>query len=165
MFILSLVFGMFAIMFWLFSVQKKEKKDILSFQLIANILYAMQYIFLGAFSAASMNITSALRCGTFYMYESKKEEIPRYLLIIFILIILICGFLTYNGFLSLIPIIITIFYTYSAWKKNTNWIRYVFIFAALVWIYYNLSTGAYISVVGNILEIISGVISLVRFKK
>lgn len=165
MLIISSIFGGIAIVFWLFSIQMKSKRDILLFQVVANIFYAVQYIFINSFSAVSMNIISSLKSYIFYKYEKCGKVIPKYYLIIFLVLIIMFGVVTWNGFISLIPVIITIFYTYSAWQDNAKWIRIVFVVAALFWIYYNFSVKAYISIIGNLFEIMSGVISLFRFRK
>ena len=84
-------------------------------------------------------------------------------IIIFVIIVIVLGILTYDGYLSLIPIIITLFYTISSWMKDAKWIRIVFLIAAFIWIYYNYVVGAYICIIGNVFEIISGTLALIRF--
>ena len=70
-----------------------------------------------------------------------------------------------NGIFNLIPIIITLAYTYSVWQDNLTVTRLVFLIAAFIWIYYNIKVGAYVSIVGNMFEIISGITALIRFKR
>lgn len=156
------IIGGFAIALWVISIQNKKREKILLFQFWANILYMLEYSLLGAMSASMMNFSSSIRCITFY--KTKKSN-SYGSLILFSLCVIILGILTYNGLLSLIPIVITLFYTISSWAKNPIWNRITVLGAALVWIYYNYTVGAYITIVGNILEIISAVISLIRFKK
>ena len=67
--------------------------------------------------------------------------------------------------IDIIPIAITLLYTYITWQKNTRVIRYGVIFAAIIWIYYNFSVQAYITIIGNILEILSGFIAEFNIKK
>lgn len=164
MFIFAQILGILAIICWISSIQQKSKEKILIYQMVANALYTFQYFLLGAFAAASMNLTSVVRCLIFYNNE-KKQHHTTHSFYIFIIIILILGILTYSSPISLIPIVITIAYTYSVWQSNLKRTRIIFIIAAIFWIYYNLKVGAYISVVGNSLEIISGIISMKRFHK
>ena len=49
--------------------------------------------------------------------------------------------------------------------KDAKWLRIVFLLTAFLWLYYNITMGAYVAVGGNILEIISGTISIFRFNK
>ena len=158
------VFGFIAIGLWVFSIQKNSKKDILFFQTGANLFYIIMYLILGAYTGASMNFISASKGLIFYEYEKQKRIIPKYLLIIFLVAITILGFITWSSFLSLIPMVAAILYIVSTWQKDLKVIRVVYIIAAIAWIYYNYITGAYIGVFGNILEIISGILSLNKNK-
>lgn len=165
MIIIAQIIGALAIFFWVISVQMKEKKTILINQMIANILYTIQYSLLGVFSASSMNFTSALRSFVFYNYEKQNKTATKVWLIVFIGLVLTCGILTWDSMLSIIPITITLFYTIGAWIKDSKWMRIVFLIAAFIWIYYNYKVGAYICILGNMFEITSGIIALTRFKE
>ncbi len=165
MIIISQIAGAIALIFWVTSIQHKKQDTILFYQALANAFYTLQYCLLGVFTAASMNFSSVLRCSLFSYKRKNNQDIPVFWLIFFMLLIIILGFVTYDGIISLIPIIITLFYTLSSWLKESKWLRIVFIIAAIIWIYYNFTVHAYISIVGNLLEILSGIISLIRFEK
>lgn len=160
----SVLFGTVALFCWCLSIQGKNKKSILKLQTIANVFYCIQYM-LSAFSAGCMNLVSVIRCIVFYKYEEKEQPSPKYLLILFIAILAVIALFTYNGLLSLIPIIITMGYTYYMWQSNLNIVKIIYIVAAIVWLYYNYTVGAYASLAGNIIEIISGSIALIRGSK
>lgn len=164
MFILSQIIGLLAIICWVMSIQQKNKEKILMNQMFANTLYTIQYVLLGAYSASAMNITSAIRSLVFYNDEKKHKQ-SKLTGSILIAAIIIIGIITYSSPISIIPILITIAYTYSVWQSNLKITRIIFIIAAIIWIYYNLKVGAYISIIGNSLEIISGIISIKRFHK
>ena len=161
--ILAQIIGILAISFWAISIQEKEQYKILFLQAISNLMYTIQYFLLGVFTASSMNFISFGRCFLFYRKKKYEKSISKSLFIGFILLLVVFGFITYDGYLSLIPIIITIFYTITSYMESSNFIRVIFLLAAFIWIYYNYSVGAYICIVGNVLEIISGVVSLIRF--
>lgn len=162
--VLAQILGALAIICWVISIQQKNKQNILVCQIVANGLYAIQYYLLGALTAASMNFTSFLRSIVFYDNEKKNRKHSKFSLLFFSSAIIIFGALTYNGLFNLIPIVITLAYTYSVWQNNLFIARLVFLTAAFIWIYYNIKVGAYISIIGNVLEIISGITALIRFK-
>ncbi len=165
MIILAQILGFLAEVAWLTSVQQKNKKQILICQTVANALFALQYYFLGALTAAVMSLTAFLRSSVFY-YDSKKDNHTSvYSLIFFLISIIILGALTYTGLFNLIPIVVTLSYSYAIWQKNLQFSRIVFILVGLTWIYYNYRVGAYTVMVGNVFEVASGVIALIRFKK
>ena len=68
-------------------------------------------------------------------------------------------------FLGIIPILATILYTVSTWQNNTKFLRYIFVVCSILFIFYNYVVGAYVALVGNLFEIISGVTSIIRFEK
>jgi len=73
------------------------------------------------------------------------------------------GFLTFESPLSLLPIIITILYTYGTWQDNTYLLRIIFFCCGWMWFYFNYQVGSYILIIGNTLEIVSSTVSFFRF--
>lgn len=159
------IIGLLAILLWVVSVQQKKQYKILFLQALANLMYTTQYFLLGAFTAGSMNLVSCGRCFLFYRKRKEGKDIPKIYLIGFILILVIFGIMTYESKLSLIPIVITILYTISSYMESSKFLRIIFLGAAFVLMYYNYKVGAYVCIIGNILEIISGSVSLIRFRK
>lgn len=157
------ILGGIALVCWVLSIQMKKKDKILKMQILANLFYAGQYFLLGAFSAVSMNLVSTIRSVLYAENETKGKENSNFSFIIFINVILLLGILTYDSLLSLLPIFITLLYTYATWQKNTKVIRITFLLAAFIWIFYNSMVGAYAPLIGNVIEIISGIVSIIRF--
>jgi len=165
MYILASVIGVLAIITWIISIQNKDKKGILIYQIVANVLYGSQYFLLGAYSASLMNLISCLRCLVFYFEDKKQGKISNFSLILFTFIILLLGIITYNGLISILPIIAGLLYMYSIWQNNLTTTRYLFIINALIWLCYNFTIGAHVNIIGNIFEILSGIISIIRFRR
>ena len=89
---------------------------------------------------------------------------PKWILFVFIALVLLFGIITYDGLISLLPIIITVLYTYAFWQNNLNVARIIYIVAAIIWIYYNYEVGAYVGIIGNALEITTELISLIKYR-
>ena len=159
------VFGAFALGTWISSVQVKKKFNILILQLLANIFYAVQYFLLGYFSTGLMNIVSAFRCFAFGINAKRNKNNSFGLLLLILFIIFILSLLFCKTYLGLIPIFNTILYTISSWQDNTKYLRYIFVLCSILFVFYNWIVGAYVTLIGNIFEIISGIISIIRFEK
>lgn len=157
--------GLLAVILFISSIQFKEKKTILLFQFYANTLYLVEYALLGAFSASAMNIISAVRCYIFRNFDIKKKKIPTFYLITFIVLIIFFGLISYDNVLSLIPIIITSAYIISSFCKGTYVIRIIYFICSILWLFFNIKVGAYACAAGNVLEFISGFISLLKYRK
>lgn len=159
------IFGFFALITWLGSIQVKKKSEILIFQLLANILYSIQYFLLGFFSTGTLNIVSSCRSLFFAINAKKNKENPLWLLILILSLIFIVAMIFCNSFISLIPVLATILYSISSWQNNTRYLRIVFIICAILYAFYNFIAGAYISLIGNWFEVISGTLAIYRFQK
>lgn len=157
--------GIFAMLTISFSVQCRKKKHMMMVQSCAHMLYAFQYALLGAISAAYMDVMAIIRNILFYKYDKNKKQIPIILSIFIIILTSIIGYLNYTNILSLVPVIIAILYTIGASFKDPKVYKYVFGFCAIAWLFYNLKFKAYVCVIGNIMEIISTIIALIRDTK
>ncbi len=164
MVLLGQIFGFIGLLFVLISIQNNKKNLILFFQIFANIFYGLQYFTLGLLSAGCMSCVSLLRCFVFYYFEKvENKRTPLYWLIILSVIPLILSCITFDGIISLIPIICTILYTYAIWQPNLKKFRFIVTSSGIGWIFYNGIGGAYVGVISAIFEFINGLIAIIRF--
>lgn len=162
--ILAQVLGITAITIMFLSYQKKSKKDFLFLQIFMNVFFALQYTILNAFSAVAQNIISIIKSIIFYGYEKENKKIPGAYLIIFEIIVVISLVLTYNGLYSIIPAVIALVYTYGTWQKNLKTTYKIGVVASILWIYYNLKVGAYVSITSSVIEFIASVRGLINLR-
>ncbi len=162
MFAVAQLCGFLGVIFWGLSVQQKSQSKILFIQLLANILYGIQYLLLSAYSGAAMYAIACVRTFLFYEKRKNNKDIPIYWLFIFLFITIISSILTYNGLVSLIPSAIVILYTIFMYMKDPIWIKRSFLFVPVIEITYNLIVHAYVAILGAIFELISGIIAIVK---
>lgn len=154
--------GFLSLIYMVLSYLSKNKKAYLGNQLVANILYSLQFLCLGAKSGFLTQCVSSVKTLLFYGEEKRKGKIGISLLIAFELIYLIVGVYSFTGIISLIPIIISIGYTWASWQSNMKITCITGIIVGLLWIVYNMSVGAYISVISSVIESLSGVVGLIK---
>ena len=159
------VFSVLAVVLFVGSIQFKKKKDILLAQSFSSLCYVITYGMVGAYSGALTEFIEQIKSILFYHYEKNNRKIPLLLLIVFVLSLIVIAVFTYNGFYTLIPLIINLAYFYSSYLKNPKYIRLIVLICGFIWIYYNITVHAYIFIIGNIFEIISGSIALIRYRK
>lgn len=159
------ILGLTALIFMCLSYQKNNKKEFLSVQIIANIFYGLQYLLLGAFSALSTNIVSIVRTSLFYKYETTNKKISFSILVVFEVLIIILGIITFEHYHSIIPIFIACIYTYGTWQKNLKLTYFIGIIASILWIFYNFIVGAYVSILGSIIELISSLFGFIKISR
>lgn len=159
------IIGFFALISSITSYQSKKKRKFLIFQVIANMLYAVQYGILGAYTAFIAVVISTIRSLIFFVYEKDNKAIPTIYLIILELSVVVAGIYTYDNILSIIPVVITILFTYATWQKNLK-ITYVFgVVASVGWLINNCFVGAYVGCISNIFELMSSFIGYIRLRK
>ena len=162
---LSQILGVFAFIFYLFSIQNRDKKKILSMQLVSNVFYTISYFLINAMSAVVVDFISFIRCIIYYIFAKRKKKIPLIYMFLLVLISIIVGLFIVKDFFDVIPIVICIIYIVSTYFKNIRIIQIGYILGACLWIVYNLHAKTYTPLIGNVFEIISGVISIIRIKK
>ena len=143
----------------------KKKENILWTQIGASMCYLIVYVIKGAWSGVSIEILEELKNLVFIKIEKKNKKIPISILIIFLSLLVGVSIYFYDGVLSLLPLFINILLFTSTYFKNPKYIRYTMLIAGLLWGIYNIYVGAYIICIGNFLEIISAIISIIRYKK
>ena len=148
------------------SVQSDKRRWVLVFQVLANLLYGMQYIFLSAWPALGVSVISAVECIIVYYYAKRhagsngKMSLP--ILILIIIAIIIVSLLTYTDIYSLIPAVATITYTIIVWQPNLLAFRLASAFISACWFVYNLRARAWVSVATSVVEFVSAVVAVAR---
>lgn len=160
LFILAQVCGAIVLILTVISVQFKTKEKIVMCFIWANIFAAIQYFLLGAITGAIVSIINAIRCIVFYIYKKKDMKPSITVLLIFEIIAVISGIISWQNMWSLIPIIVTVIYTYGLWQDNIKIVRITTAIAGFGWAIYNIVVKAYIGVLQSISQLISSIISL-----
>lgn len=163
--IISQILGILAFLFYVFSIQNKKKKNILLMQLISNIFYALSYLILQAISAVLIDGLSFIRCLIYYHFDIKHRKCPLWIVLILVILSIVIGVFTVRNVFDAIPIIISIIYIISTWQDSVKMIYISFIITAVLWIIYNFYIGTYTPMIGNVFEIISGLVAMYRLKR
>ncbi len=161
---LAQVVGLLAVALFLLSYQQKKRKNIIIMNALSRILYIVQYIMLGAFSGAVLDVL-----GTVSSVVAEKKHTPfikRHTKLIVILLnisIIIGGLLLYENIFSLLPIFGVLFHTGAFWLDKEKTVRRLSLIGSPFWLVYNLASGAYGSAIGDMLSIVSIVIAIIRY--
>ena len=164
-FILAQICGGIALVLTVISVQFKSKEKIVMCFILANIVVAIQYFLLNALTGAVISIINAIRCIVFYVYKKKDLKPSIYVLLLFEVVAIICGIISWQNIWSIIPIVVTVLYTYGLWQDNVTVIRISAGIVGFGWTVYNLIVHAYVGAIQESAQTISSIISLIRGKK
>lgn len=117
-YIISQIIGLVAFAISLIAYHKKDKKIILESMLVSNILNLFHYFLLGAFSGCITKLLAIFRDYFIILKEKNKKFSNIVYLILFLLLYIIVTIFTYNGVLSILPLVAAIIYIIFIWNGD-----------------------------------------------
>ena len=164
MYIIAQAVGILAVATFLLCYQLKKRKNIILVNAISSFLYVLQYILLGAFEGAAVDILSAV--STIAAHNKDKKFIDKHtkMIVIFLnLLIFTAGLVLYKNIFSLFPIAGAILQTSAFWITSERRIRQVSFWGAPFWLVYNLVCQAYGPALGSFLSMLSIGLAIYRY--
>ena len=167
--IIAQAFGIAGLIFSALSFQEKNNKKFFIKQGLSGFMFFLNFIMIGALSAALFNLTNVIRGGLL----ANKEKSVKNLVIIevlytacFVFSLIATKISSLQLFLSLLTFSSLIVMTVFMWKGNGKHIRYVqFAFASPAWIIHNIFNFTLGGILCEVFAMTSVVISFIRFGK
>ena len=162
--IAALIIGILAVAFFLASYIQRKRSNIVLFNLTSRVLYVVQYLLLGAFEGAVLDVCGAI--SAFFAQRGEGSFIKRHGRIFFAatnIAIVGFGLLLYKNIFSILPIIGILCQANALWLKREKYIRIVSMIGCPFWFTYNFVSGAYGSCIGDALSFVILAIALVRY--
>ena len=167
--IIPQIVGLLAVGAFFLSYQQKKRRNIIITNVISRVLYILQYILLGAFAGAVLDVL-----GILSSVLAEKKDIPfikKHQKAVFISVNIlitaagICLALYNRSVLDLLPIIGVLLHTTAFWISDERIIRRVSLLGSPFWFVYNFLSHAYGSAVGDILSMVSIIIAMIKYRK
>lgn len=162
--LVATIVGLMAVALCILSYQMKTRRNIILFNGSSRVLYVAQYIMLGAFEGALLDLVALL--VTVICKNRDKGIIKKHLIFAFILsnvFIVASGLVLYDNIFDILPVLGVIFETLALWLMKERYVRIVSLIAVPFWLAYNLICGAYGSAVGNVITLVSITVAIVRY--
>lgn len=159
------IIGLLATGCVLWSFQQKQRSHILLWLILGQILFALHFGWLGAFTASAANIIAIVRGIVFYFKPSRlwaKLTIWPYL---FIGLIGISGYLTWQGWQSALVLGAMAIETTGLWSNQPRTIRRVMLGIRPIYFTYSLLVGSYAGMLADVIFSISIIIGMMRFDR
>lgn len=154
--------GFLALAASLISFQFKKHNHILLLRTASELIFALQYVLLGAWTAAIMDGVSVVR-NTLYTHLVKKNRSTTPVIVAFGIFVMVTGIITFDGPVSLLPIISKLLTTVSYGMKNERWLRIITLPSCIFWIIYNLFAGSIAGILADTMTLVSLVIAIYQF--
>ncbi len=162
MFIVAQFFGILVIIANVLSMQMKNKKQIIFMFILANLFSAINFILLQSYSGAIICSFAIIQTLINKIFENKEQKVPKMVILIYIVISIILGAITFNGFIDIIPIICSILYTMSIIQDKERNIRKISLLNIILWIIYDVVCQAYTAAISDLFMTISTLVGMYR---
>lgn len=162
--IISEILGITAVIISCFSYQMRTRGGILFSQSAASALFCVHFLLLGAVTLAFQNIILVIR-NLCYANRDKKPFSFRFLPLVFCVLLVGCGILTWEGpqslFVSLGLVVNTLCLTFSEPQK----IRASILVSSPLVIIYSIISRSVAGVANEVIAISSSVVGIIRYRK
>jgi hypothetical protein len=155
--------GMVGLTFAIISFQNNKRNLILIFLGLAQMCFIVHYALLEVWPAFAVNIVAVVRTFSFLLRGKKKWMEKNTLMYIFIGLFCIAVVLSWNGWISLLPVVAMTVETIGLWKKKPRLIRSIVIIPRPLWIIYNTIHHSYPGVLTELFVVGSLITGIVRF--
>jgi fumarate reductase subunit C len=156
--------GICAVALFVLSYQQKKKQGIVLCNGISRALYVVQYLLLGAFEGAVLDVVGIV--ATVLAQNQDRGWIKKYKKAVIIginALIVFFGILLYENIFSLLPMFGVLLHTGAFWMKDEKKIRFISFSGSPFWLVYNLITCAYGSAIGDMMTMVSIALAIYRY--
>ena len=109
---------------------------------------------------AFMNLVAGIRNVVFARYDGK---IPIFILIVFIILITFLSMISYNGDISLLPMLAVLSYSFALWTLDLKLIRLIDVLASILFLVFDVCVFSVTGFILHFLEMSSALVSIYRF--
>lgn len=156
--------GFIALLLQVLSMQGKSYKSIIVMTVSSECLFGVQLLLLGAFTGAATNLMAGV-CNTVYYFCNKSGRKTTYLQILFSILFVTAGILTWEGPISLLVILAKVISTVSHGINRPHVIRVSRLISMPMWVVYDGLAGTIGGTINDLLVIASSVIGIIRLDK
>ncbi len=161
--IIGQIVGFIAMAIIVISYQQKTHKNILLFQMVSGLLFTVHFLLLGAYTGAIMNLLGALRS---LVYSNREKKFTSSVIwpILFTIGFAVSGILTWDGWISVVPLIAMIMSSIVLWIENPKINRALSIPTSTCWLVYNIkiTEPSYAGIATEIFVLTSIIIGIIR---
>lgn len=145
------------------SFQCKKHSQVVTLRTINELLFAVQYFLLGAYTGMAMNLIGCVR-NVIFTEMVKRQKKTTKVAIAFSVAFLAFTVLSWSGPKSILVGIAKVISTFAYGNKNTKVIRWLILFTSASWLFYNIAVNSYAGALCEMVTIASIVAAIVRIE-
>lgn len=153
------VIGFVAILVQVIAWQYNKRSKITYATILAQIIFVLHFILLGAAVAAAVNVVGIARNVSYMKYKNKKIHI----LLIFIALQLLMAGIFWQGPISVLALFGGVLSTIAFWQTKPVQMRKVIIFMPVLWLGYNIYFMSLPGIISNVGVFVSTCLAIMRY--
>ena len=161
--ILTQIIGYVGVLFVVIAFQCKKHKHVIVLKTTNELIFALQYLLLGAYTGVAMNLIGSLR-NFIFVAQVEKGKSTRAAQVVFSLFFIAFGIATWQGPISVAVIAAKIVTTVAYGIKNTRVIRFLTLPTSICWLFYNVVAGSSAGVLCEAFTSLSIVTAIIRIE-
>ena len=160
MFALSMIFGAFGILVNALIYQQKTGKRLLVYKLISDVLWALHYLTLAAFSAVGIALVGVVR-ESIFLNRGKRWADTKLWLLLFALLSVASAALTWNSFLSALPAVASLLSVFGFWQAKPKLSKLLAYPISACMLTYDICVKSYMGIANEVFTLISTTLAVI----
>lgn len=152
--------GLVAVVISVSIFQINDRRKMLKLNLVAAVIYSIHFFLLGAMTGAAMNLIGAGRSYVFFNIKPDKRHV--WILIASTIVSVAGALLTWQGPLSLLPLLGSISSGFAFWQNKPKNIRRWALISSPLWFAYNTLSKSYPGMLIEIITVCSNLVGQYR---
>ena len=153
--------GFIGTIFVIVGMQQKQYGKIVLCKISNEFFSAIHYILLGGYTGMLINFASCFTNG-FYWYRIKKKKSTLPFQIIFAIMFVTLGALSWHGWVSIFVVLAKLISSVALGINNPRVIRILNLISNPCWLMYNIYMGSIVGIITDAFVISSVVIAIIR---
>lgn len=160
--LLAQLIGSVGTIIMIIGMQQKTYDRIVLSKILNSFFSSVHYFFLGGYTGMLINFASCFANGV-YWYRNKRQKSNLVFQILFCVLFVSLGMLSWHGWISIFVIIAKVLSSVALGIKNTRVIRILNLISNPSWLVYNIFMGSIPGMVGDSLITLSVLIAIIRY--
>lgn len=154
--------GFVALILCILSYQSNRYRTLMGMRAASEFVFGIHFLLLGVTSGAALQAVGGIRNLIFIKFENVKKKM-KFAIVVFCIFFTVTGILTWEGLISLIPIIAKNVSTVAFAMSNTRTIRIMEFPTYILWLVYNIACNSIAGIINASFSLVSIAIAIVRF--
>lgn len=145
------------------SMQMNKHKKIMLLQFFTALCFGIQFLMLGAITGACSNLVAVIRDVIFYYKEDKRWANSKWWIVLFSVLYIIIGIITYkniwDGIFAFSMIVNTLSFSFT----NPKYVRRIILISSPMMLIYSIVYGSVGGIINESFTIISSLVGMLRY--